>query len=65
MAYRRFAGGWRHKKRVEHTSTQAHDGHFCINAAGKIQPHLDVNKTLFPHFSSSVKKKICTERMIA
>ena len=42
MACRRFAGGWRHKKRVERASTQAHDGHFCINAAGKIQPHLDV-----------------------
>ena len=42
MACRRFAGGWRHKKRVERASTQAPDGHSCVNAAGKIQPHLDV-----------------------
>ena len=59
MACRRFAGGWRHKKRVERASTQAHDGHFCINAAGKIQPQLDVNKTLFlPFFFQREEKDL-------
>ena len=59
MACRRFAGGWQHKKRVERPSTQAHDGHFCINAAGKIQPHLDVNKTLFlPFFFQREEKDL-------
>ena len=59
MAYRRFAGGWRHKKRVEHTTTQAHDGQFCINAAWKIQPHFDVNKSLFlPFFFQREEKDL-------
>ena len=59
MACRRFAGGWRHKKRVERASTQAHDGHFCINAAGKIQPHFDVNKPFFlPFFFQREEKDL-------
>jgi len=44
---------------VERASTQAHDGHFCIHATGKIQPHLDVNKTLFlPFFFQREEKDL-------
>ncbi len=103
MACRRFAGGWRHKKRVERASTQAPRWSFLrhrwnprflqprlqrrcireraddgqqqivdrriavaalgcndhINAAGKIQPHFDVNKTLFlPFFFQREEKDL-------
>ena len=103
MACRRFAGGWRHKKRVERASTQAPRWSFLrhqwnprflqprlqrrcireraddgqqqivdrripiealgcndyIHATGKIQPHLDVNKTLFlPFFFQREEKDL-------
>lgn len=59
MACRRFAGGWRHKKGWNARPPKPPDGHSCINAAGKIQPHLDVNKTLFlPFFFQREEKDL-------